>query len=184
MSTRKQRGLSERIYLLDAKHDQSSWELTIKGSSKSIYKILLSSNLVKCKCMDFTIRKKVCKHLHFILGRIIKDKKVTSNIISVNDISSKYNDISESLKNILSNHVIDKNKQIEYDSNENCCICFEPFGNEEVEICEMTCKNVFHKECIKLWLSNNSNCPLCRSDWLKLNNQNPLCEFTNLSIKS
>jgi hypothetical protein len=184
MSTRKQRGLSERIYLLNANFNHNSWELTIKGSSKSIYKIKISSNEVKCKCMDFAIRKKVCKHLHFILGRVIKDKKISNNITTVNDISTKYHEISESLKNILSNHISNSIEQLQYDTNENCCICFEPFGNEEVEQCEMSCKNVFHKECIKLWLSNNSNCPLCRSDWLKLNNENPLCEFDKLSITS
>ena len=58
MATRKQRGLQERIYLLDAKLDSDQWILTVKGQSKSVYKIIICSNKVKCKCMDFTIRKK------------------------------------------------------------------------------------------------------------------------------
>ena len=82
MSTRKERGLIERIYLLDAKYDDNKWELSVKGSSKSIYNIVLSSEYVKCKCMDFTIRKKVCKHLYFILGRILKNNQITNSINS------------------------------------------------------------------------------------------------------
>ena len=43
MATRKQRGLQERIYLLDAKLDSDQWILTVKGQSKSVYKIILCS---------------------------------------------------------------------------------------------------------------------------------------------
>jgi len=182
MSTRKERGLIERIYLLDAKHDEKKWELSVKGSSKSIYKIILSSKYIKCKCMDFTIRKKVCKHLYFILGRILKNNQITNSINSVTDIIENYNNISNILKEVLHNHVQSSITDIEYDVNDTCCICFESFNDENVSQCTMTCKNTFHSECINLWLSNNDSCPLCRSPWIDSNSDNPLEEFKGITI--
>ena len=182
MSSRKQRGLSERIYLLDANFDSDIWSLTVKGQSKSVYKIILSNEKVKCKCMDFNIRKNVCKHMYFILGRILKDSKIINKIKSVADIEENFNDISLNLKNILSKHVSNNIIDFEYDNKECCSICFEEFGDESVEQCQLSCKNVFHTECINLWLSNNNSCPLCRSSWITLNSDNPLEEFKGLSI--
>ena len=57
MSSRKNRGLQERIYLLNAEYDNNEWNLEVKGSSKRIYKIKLGEEIVKCGCMDFIIRK-------------------------------------------------------------------------------------------------------------------------------
>lgn len=180
MSTRKQRGLSERIFLLKAKLYDNKWELSVKGSSKRIYKITLSNDVCKCGCMDFTIRHKVCKHLYFILGRIINNN-ISNSVKNIDDILVMYNDLSDNLKLKLSNHVVTTENNIKYDKNETCCICFEEFGDENVIQCEAQCKNIFHRDCINLWLSNNSSCPLCRSNWLE-NNANPLEEFSLLNI--
>ena len=74
MTTRKQRGLKERIYLLDAKLDDNL-VLSVKGSSNRIYEITFSKEFTKCKCMDFSIRKKVCAifvfSFNFALLRIV-----------------------------------------------------------------------------------------------------------------
>ena len=72
--------------------------------------------------------------------------------------------------------------EIEYDKKECCSICFEEFGNEDIQQCELTCKNVFHTECINLWLASNNSCPLCRSNWITSTSDNPLEEFKGLSI--
>jgi len=183
MATRKQRGLQERIYLLDAKLDSEQWILTVKGQSKSVYKILICKNKVKCRCMDFNIRKNVCKHMFFILGRILKDSKIINKVNKIQDIENNFNFISENLKKVLVNHVSCKEDiEIEYDKNECCSICFEEFGDEDIQQCELTCKNVFHTECINLWLASNNSCPLCRSIWLTSNSDNPLEEFKGLNI--
>jgi hypothetical protein len=183
MATRKQRGLLERIYLLDAKYETDEWNLTVKGSSKSVYKIIMSENKVKCKCMDFNIRKNVCKHMYFILGRILKESKILDKINTIYDIEDNFEVISIHLKKILSNHVSnEKDCNFEYNNKDNCSICFEEFGDESVEQCQLTCKNVFHSECVNLWLSQNNSCPLCRSSWINLNSDNPLEEFKGLKI--
>ena len=67
----------------------------VREASKRIYKIKLREETVKCGCMDVIIRKKVCKHLHFLLGRVI----------NVNNIDPPYSSIYEPLK--YSNNVFD-----------------------------------------------------------------------------
>lgn len=163
MSNRKERGLNERIYLLSASNHNNKWELTVKGSSNKVYKILLSKEKINCKCMDFTIRKKICKHLYFIFVKVL-NSTFAINDNDIESIKNKFNEISDKLYSILSNHVGTCEK-IEYDKSDSCCICFEDFGDEDIIQCKMTCKNVFHMECINLWLSKNKNCPLCRSTW-------------------
>ena len=173
MTTRKQRGLKERIYLLDANIDKNL-VLSVKGSSNRIYEITFSKEFTKCKCMDFSIRKKVCKHMYFIFGRILKNSNILSKITEVKDINENYELISALLKETLQNkrsNVLN----IDYNKTDTCCICFEEFGNEEVKQCTNVCKNTFHTECINVWLSKSSNCPLCRSEWMCSND--PFAEF-------
>ena len=183
MSTRKQRGLKERIYLLNAfRNNENEWTLSVKGSSNKIYEIKLSNNDVKCKCMDFSIRGRICKHLYFIIGRVIRTNNLLSLINEVDDIKINYELISTLLNDILKNHL--QNNKIDnvcYDKNECCSICFEEFGNEPVEQCQIQCKNTFHSECIKIWISKNSTCPLCRCEWLT-NSNNGLEHFSITNI--
>lgn len=186
MATRKERGLSERIYLLEANLiNTKEWILLVKGSSARTYNITFSEEETKCECMDFSIRRKVCKHLHFIFGRIIKDKEISKKIKIVDDITSNFNDISSLLETILCDHVQNKEKDedISYDNKDTCSICFEEFGNESIRQCKKICNNIFHTECINLWLSKNNSCPLCRSSWDNSQNDNPLEEFVGLSLR-
>ena len=46
---------------------------------------------------------------------------------------------------------------------EKCNICLEEFGKEETLI-QLPCKHIFHKNCIKEWLTKQSTkCPICRN---------------------
>merc|ERR1719253_605687 len=45
-----------------------------------------------------------------------------------------------------------------------CCICLGDFCADE-KICELSCKHVFHTECIQPWCAGarKLHCPLCRA---------------------
>ena len=45
-----------------------------------------------------------------------------------------------------------------------CSICLIDFNNGEKLIQLPICKHLFHGECVKRWLQENSLCPYCRSD--------------------
>ena len=120
--------------------------------------------------------------MYFIFGRIIKNNQLYTKLKEVENINDNFDEITILLKEILCNHVCkNSTKSISYNEKEICSICFEEFGNENVKQCSLVCKNIFHTECLNLWLSHNNSCPLCRSQWVETNNS-PLDEFANLSI--
>ena len=42
-----------------------------------------------------------------------------------------------------------------------CPICLEYF-RENDKLARLSCDHVFHIDCIKQWISRESNCPICR----------------------
>ncbi|KAL8047439.1 hypothetical protein ABFX02_07G000700 [Erythranthe guttata] len=44
-----------------------------------------------------------------------------------------------------------------------CCVCLGEFEVKEELLQVGTCNHIFHIDCIRHWLHNNSTCPLCRS---------------------
>ncbi|CAL9002517.1 unnamed protein product [Prunus brigantina] len=45
-----------------------------------------------------------------------------------------------------------------------CAVCLCEFKDGEAIRVLPECMHLFHAECIDMWLSSHSNCPLCRSD--------------------
>ncbi|CAI0441716.1 unnamed protein product [Linum tenue] len=43
-----------------------------------------------------------------------------------------------------------------------CCVCLGDFEMKEELLQISSCRHVFHMDCIRHWLLNNSTCPLCR----------------------
>ena len=66
-------------------------------------------------------------------------------------------------KLILDNMVISKIKDIDKLDNDKkkCTICLENYLNGDDSIA-LPCIHIFHAECIKTWLKNHNNCPICK----------------------
>ena len=62
------------------------------------------------------------------------------------------------MKNILDYELKESHKF--YNTEENCCICHQPFKEDVVST---YCKHNFHKICIVNWLKIKLFCPLCRT---------------------
>ena len=61
-------------------------------------------------------------------------------------------------------HNNNNNKKVEEEEEElECVICLSAFKNGEVGRCLPKCGHGFHVECIDMWLSSHSNCPICRA---------------------
>ena len=97
----------------------------------------------------------------------LKKYKVPSQLIKIVRVTLERNKIIEeeiikekmllNMERIKKNTIIKAFKIIEnhYD-NEKCAICREVEGEKVV----LSCKHIFHEECIKKW--NNTTCPMCR----------------------
>jgi len=42
-----------------------------------------------------------------------------------------------------------------------CAVCQEDYKNGEI-LLSMPCEHIFHKDCVKKWLSMHNSCPVCR----------------------
>ncbi|KAL2332990.1 hypothetical protein Fmac_014203 [Flemingia macrophylla] len=56
-----------------------------------------------------------------------------------------------------------KVQEEEEDDELECVICLSSFEGGEVGRCLPKCGHGFHVECIDMWLSSHSNCPICRA---------------------
>jgi len=53
-------------------------------------------------------------------------------------------------------------KELHLNENKECLICIEDF-NDEDDVIKIQCNHIFHKNCIKSWVCEESNkCPICR----------------------
>ena len=73
--------------------------------------------------------------------------------------------LQEDVKIVLNDIQFNNLKTINYselDSDHECLICLDKF-NESDNIKKITCNHIFHNNCIKSWLCEESNkCPICR----------------------
>jgi hypothetical protein len=176
---RKERGKTQRLYLLDCKYNNNEWIFMVKGLTNT-YTLNINMNVMSCNCHDFINRQKTCKHIYFILSRIAQTESIIK-IIENNE--KKYNycyplgktnfkTLSSSLIQRLKarfNELENEKKQTKqtlpksFVPDQECSICYEILNkNDDISQCEKQCKQYFHKECILLWLDTSPSCPLCR----------------------
>ncbi len=171
MDFRKDRALSQRLYLLDAtQHAEQHWDFLVRGSSGNSYSISIS-NKVSCTCPDFKQRFRICKHIYFIIGRIAQNKELldeVGNDVKVNlflldpFLSEKIvNRLKRGAQNAESSKTVEENIT---ERDKTCSICYEETCDTSSSRCH-SCKNIFHSECIKMWTKLKSTCPLCRQIW-------------------
>jgi hypothetical protein len=172
---RLKRSLSEKIYLLYANQiSKTQWDFKVRGQSKNIYQQTLKSNEFTCSCPDHMTKYTFCKHLLFLVARVAIQMEMAS---TVSEDKTKwtynyFNACSKSWINRLKSRITDTSKTSKPSElsaiGKDCPVCFEEMKDGESLVqCITTCKNYFHNDCIKLWLSSDhNNCPLCRAEWI------------------
>ncbi len=176
---RKNNSVNHKLYLLSANELDNEWKFEIEGTTGNIYEITFGST-IQCTCPDFIRRKKICKHCYFIIGKILKDNQLF-NIIE-EDSNVNIFELRPNISEMINKEIKQKNKNkdqsdpdikldpdinSEPDPDNYCTICFDSFIENKISIKScIICKNMFHNDCIKIWLKKKTNCPLCRSDWI------------------
>lgn len=167
---RLKKSLSERIYLLSATQNmEKQFSFRVRGSSNNIYEQILSATEFSCSCPDQMKRKGFCKHLLFLIARVAIQMEIATDL---QKNSANWNEKTFDICAISWRNRFEKKSTTAPTSapipEGDCSVCFEEMREgEELTSCVTTCKNYFHKECIRLWLeSSHTTCPLCRAPWL------------------
>ncbi len=183
--SRTSRALTQRIYLM---HDQtrmgsdSEFHFKVMGTTDNAYDVVIegdtASNTVYCSCPDHSQRGNFCKHLIFIMIRVLG--------IPSHDIHTDYEDCfdtsdltieacrrffatrEDALKMIAKEE--EKRKPIEDD--DECPICYEGFketAKEPTVWCKAACGKSTHTSCFLRWSRANGRnavtCVYCRAPW-------------------
>ena len=185
MSSRIERCFNDNIYLIESfpyLETENERTYLIMGSTGNVYTVIIS-NKSSCTCPDYRKRKKRCKHIYFVLIRIMKVENPEKKIFSNEELKEMFNNIPL----ITNNLIIDKNKRekfyeitnkinlnkskkkIEQKINDNdiCPICLDSLNNgKELDYCKYSCGLSLHKKCYQMWEKRNKGiCVFCRANW-------------------
>lgn len=173
---RKQRGVEQKLYLVETLEitEEKIRKYVIMGSTGNVYTVTID-NSPCCTCPDYTTRFNRCKHIFFVLIRIMKveAKSVDNKKYSNEELKLMFNNIPE-ITNILcvNNNIKDKyvqlkDKQVIQRDDDLCPICLDDIKNgEEYEYCKAECGKCVHKVCFAMWcLKSPPNCLVCKSPW-------------------
>ena len=178
---RKQRGLSQKIFMIEhRKNSEFDMEFDVMGTTKNVYTVKINKTPT-CSCPDHTTRHRRCKHIFFIMRRIMKidedieeSEKFTNSqlktmiknmpnvfwdLVVTDDVKNKYG----SMKNKKTNDVVEMRNLDDV-----CCICFDDLDNgDEIDYCKYNCGKPIHKECFDMYCAmKQQKCLICGNEWI------------------
>jgi hypothetical protein len=116
----------------------------------------------KCYCI-FIIIKKIDLKISILINNIkMSFMQILANIIH-HDLKYKNNNnikINDFDNFFISNKICNKPE---------CRISLEQINENEKFFECLDCNNCFREEIMKLWLTENNFCPMCRKDWNNFN---------------
>ena len=197
MSTRIERCFTDNLYLVESippnLNEEKKRVYLIMGSTGNVYSVVIT-NKPTCTCPDFKQRKKRCKHIYFVLIRIMKVENpiikyftnenleemfnniplITNNLIVDKSKRDKFYEITNNAKSNNNNEINSKkDNKVKQRLNDNdiCPICLDNINNgKELDYCKYSCGLTLHKKCFQMWEKRNKGiCVFCRADWYNKN---------------
>lgn len=186
---RRERGLTQRLFLLSTeKTSENCIQFKVSGSTGNIYNICLFKDVTKkttCTCPDYRNRLSKCKHIFFILERVLAKSsnrwkeasrilKSTRDIPICNDEDSRATAemIQQALKCRKLNEQDKSSSEPIYVSqksvqDEDCGVCLEAMDAEKEPLvwCKTGCGKSMHEQCyhqLDKFTKGSSKCPYCR----------------------
>jgi hypothetical protein len=185
--SRVSRALSQRIYLIDsiapAEGSGEGFYFSIMGNSGTAYDIRIGPKRVSCSCPDHSANKNLCKHLLFVLIRLLKydHNTVFKNYympLVYEDLKDDHfamqDDTLKKCAFYLENREKLSKKNKKKLEGADCPICLEELkdpstsGGEPLLWCKGQCGNFVHQNCFLKWVEkkDGANCVLCRAQWV------------------
>ena len=179
-SQRIERCYTDNIYLIESLPPEEDYvrKYLIMGNSGHTYTVTIS-NKPYCTCPDYRNRKNRCKHIYFVLIRIMNIDNYTDRQYSDSELLEMFENIPHIARNLMyqgDNHSEQKEVSQKFDKGDVCPICLDPLENgKDLDYCKYSCGKTIHKKCFSMWeKSKGGICVFCRGKWYSNNsNLNP-----------
>ena len=104
MNIRKERGICQNIFLIEVVYNEQCndflREFIVLGSTGNVYSVKIKKE-PECSCPDFITRNKRCKHIYFILIKVMNVLDVDKESYSESEIVSMFKNITKLTNNLL-----------------------------------------------------------------------------------
>ena len=176
MSPRRiERCYTDNIYLIesfppDDDEDDPERKYKIMGHSGNVYTVTISKH-PKCTCPDFFLRRNRCKHIFFVLMRIMNIDNYTDSSYTNDELIEMFNNIPPIAQNLMykGSAIPNEGKEVEqkFEKGDICPICLDPLENgKDLDFCRYSCGKTIHSKCFSMWeRTKGSICVFCRANW-------------------
>jgi hypothetical protein len=172
-SGRIERCFTDNIYLIESlpEDEDNPYERSyiIMGNSGRTYTVTISHR-PKCTCPDFRTRANRCKHIFFVLIRIMNVSNFQDKTYSEEELEEMFENIPQVAKNLIYQGKLPSQQEEvnqKFDKDDICPICLDPLENgKELDYCKYSCGKTIHKKCFSMWeKSKGGICVFCRGQW-------------------
>ena len=183
---RVERALSQRLFLVDLQDVDVNgfWRFMVLGSTELVYKLTFR-RLWSCSCPDFSRRRLPCKHIYFVLNRVLgldRDLLLHHHALGTGlvadlcrgAVAAAAGLASDSLAPALAPAAV---AQRPIDKDDSCAICFESIDGhpgedpgadaekDALSFCSQSCGKSVHTACFLKWVSvKGKTCVYCRAE--------------------
>ena len=170
---RIERCFTDNIYLIESlpEDEETPFERSyvIMGNSGKTY-IVTIAHKPRCTCPDFKSRSSRCKHIFFVLIRIMNIENFKDRTYSEEELLQMFKNIPEVAKNLIYQGELPAQQEEvnqKFDKDDVCPICLDPLENgKELDYCKYSCGKTIHKKCFTMWeKSKGGICVFCRGQW-------------------
>ena len=174
MSSRRiERCYTDNIYLIESLPPEEEYpyerNYLIMGNSGKTYTVTIS-NEPSCTCPDYTTRGNRCKHIYFVLIRIMNIYEYTEEYYTDDELAQMFLNIPQVAKDLMyqgEKPTEQKEVSQKFEKGDICPICLDPLENgKELDYCKYSCGKTIHKKCFSMWeKSKGGICVFCRGKW-------------------
>ena len=181
---RKQRGQTQALFLIETLENTNKYERVydIMGSTGNVYRVAIKQKPT-CTCPDYKKRESNCKHIYFVLLRIMKVNKQNEDksIFSKLELLDMFNNIPMITNHLIVNNTLKQkydnmkgkdpkdNKVTGKGTDDLCPICLDELENgDQLDYCKYSCGKYIHTVCFGMWCKNKIPvCVFCKQNWNK-----------------
>ncbi len=192
---RMRRGKTDKLFLVhitqDSKNDACPLTVDVMGTTGNVYKVRICENPT-CTCPDFIKRGRRCKHIYFVLEKVLNAHEYANQ---KRFMSSTLRKLCSNMTRMVSELYAPKQLYMKYEKtkvhdddstvkqkglDDVCPVCLcdmELQGDQQLDFCRNGCGRTIHVQCFDMWANANSRtCVFCHEKWWDCDR----CQYVNL----